>query len=87
MNDMVKILSGSASKYLGEGIAHSFGTELGNVLIQRFSDGEFSPSIEETAEELFGYDKGKINVFGFAFNGWVFQQQENIGLNKNINFK
>jgi len=48
MNDMVKILSGSASKYLGEGIAHSFGTELGNVLIQRFSDGEFSPSIEET---------------------------------------
>lgn len=48
MNDMVKILSGSASKYLGEGIAHSFGTELGNVLFQRFSDGEFAPSIEET---------------------------------------
>ena len=48
MHDMVKILAGSSSKYLGEGIAHAFGVELGNVIIQRFSDGEFSPSIEET---------------------------------------
>lgn len=45
---MVKILAGSASQYLGESIARDFGVELGNVIIQRFSDGEFQPSIEET---------------------------------------
>jgi len=48
MNDMVKILAGSASRYIGESIAYEFGVELGNVIIQRFSDGEFQPSIEET---------------------------------------
>jgi ribose-phosphate pyrophosphokinase len=48
MMDMVKILAGSASEYLGESIAREFGVELGKVIIQRFSDGEFQPSIEET---------------------------------------
>lgn len=47
-NAMVKILAGSASKYMGESIAREFGIPLGNVIIQRFSDGEFQPSIEET---------------------------------------
>ncbi|MFN0032588.1 MAG: ribose-phosphate pyrophosphokinase [Flavobacteriales bacterium] len=45
---MVKILAGSASRNMGEQIAREFGVELGNVIIQRFSDGEFQPSIEET---------------------------------------
>jgi len=48
MNDMVKILAGSSSKILGESISREFGNEPGNVIIQRFSDGEFQPSIEET---------------------------------------
>jgi ribose-phosphate pyrophosphokinase len=48
MHDMVKILAGTASKELGEGIARAFGVELGNVITHRFSDGEFAPSIEET---------------------------------------
>jgi ribose-phosphate pyrophosphokinase len=48
VNDMVKILAGSASRYLGEQVAREFGVDLGNVIIQRFSDGEFQPSIEET---------------------------------------
>lgn len=48
MHDMVKILAGSGSRYLGENIAREFGVELGNVIIQHFSDGEFQPSIEET---------------------------------------
>jgi len=48
MNDMVKILAGSASRYIGESIATEFGVTLGNVIIQHFSDGEFQPSIEET---------------------------------------
>jgi len=46
--DAVKILAGSVTRNLGEKIAHNLGLELGNVLIQRFSDGEFQPSIEET---------------------------------------
>lgn len=48
MNEMVKILCGSASRYLGENIAREYGTVPGNVSIQHFSDGEFQPSIEET---------------------------------------
>lgn len=48
MTDMVKILAGSASQYLGENIAREFGVSPGKVIIQRFSDGEFQPSIEET---------------------------------------
>jgi ribose-phosphate pyrophosphokinase len=48
MMDMVKILAGSASEYMGESVAAEFGVELGKVTIQRFSDGEFQPSIEET---------------------------------------
>jgi ribose-phosphate pyrophosphokinase len=48
MNDMVKILAGSSSQKLGEGIAKAFGNDMGKVMIQRFSDGEFAPSIEET---------------------------------------
>jgi ribose-phosphate pyrophosphokinase len=45
---MVKILAGSASRYLGVSIAREYGVALGNVMIQHFSDGEFQPSIEET---------------------------------------
>jgi ribose-phosphate pyrophosphokinase len=48
MQDMVKILAGSASKYLGAGIAAEYGCDLGSSVLQRFSDGEFQPSIEET---------------------------------------
>jgi ribose-phosphate pyrophosphokinase len=44
----VKILAGSVTRNLGEKIAHALGLELGNVIIQHFSDGEFQPSIEET---------------------------------------
>lgn len=36
------------TRNLGEKIAHALGLELGNVIIQHFSDGEFQPSIEET---------------------------------------
>jgi ribose-phosphate pyrophosphokinase len=48
MNEMFKILAGSASTYMGEGVAAAMETTLGNVILQRFSDGEFQPSIEET---------------------------------------
>lgn len=48
MNPEVKIFAGSASQELAAKIAESYGTELGNVKVNRFSDGEFQPSFEET---------------------------------------
>ena len=44
----VKIFSGSASKYLSEKIASSYGTPLGGVELQKFSDGELSPYFTES---------------------------------------
>ena len=48
MSSSVKIFSGTASKYLAEEIAKSFGIPLGEVSVLRFSDCEFQPSFEET---------------------------------------
>jgi ribose-phosphate pyrophosphokinase len=47
-NKRVKIFTGSASPELAKKIAASFGSELGNLTIQKFSDGEFTASFEET---------------------------------------
>ncbi len=44
----VKIFSCTQSKDLAEKIAKSYGVELGNVIISRYSDGEFQPSFEES---------------------------------------
>jgi len=51
----MKIFSGTASRELAEQIALSFGVPLGDVSFQKFSDGEFQTSIEETV-------RGKIVV-------------------------
>ncbi|HXC06600.1 MAG TPA: ribose-phosphate diphosphokinase, partial [Bacteroidia bacterium] len=48
MEQKVKILSGSATRYLTEKIAAAYGQPLGDVVFNRFSDGEFQTSIEET---------------------------------------
>jgi len=44
----VKLFSGTASKYLAEKIADYYGDSLGKVTLQRFSDGEMQPVIEES---------------------------------------
>lgn len=44
----VKIFSGTNSQYLAEKIAKSFGKPLGDVITQRFSDGEFQPVFQES---------------------------------------
>jgi len=44
----IKIFSGRATRYLAERIAKEYGQDLGNVIINEFSDGEFQPSFEET---------------------------------------
>jgi ribose-phosphate pyrophosphokinase len=44
----VKIFSGTASRYLAEQIAVEYGASLGDVTVSRFSDGEFSPSFDES---------------------------------------
>ena len=48
MSEMIKILAGSASLDFGKRVAEAYGTELVPVTTTRFSDGEFTVSIEET---------------------------------------
>lgn len=44
----IKMFSGRASIKIANKIAKSYGTKLGKVSIQEFSDGEFQPSYDET---------------------------------------
>ncbi len=44
----VKLFSGTASRYLAEKIAFEYGKDLGEMIVQRFSDGEMSPSFTES---------------------------------------
>jgi len=44
----VKLFSGSASKVLAEQIANAYGQNLGEVVLSRFSDGEFQPHFNES---------------------------------------
>lgn len=48
MASNVKIFAGSASQSLAENIAARYGVTLGEVSLNKFSDGEFQPSFEET---------------------------------------
>lgn len=52
-NQEVKIFSGSASRYLAERVAESYGKPLGSLAIERFSDGEFQPIISESVRGSF----------------------------------
>jgi ribose-phosphate pyrophosphokinase len=44
----IKFFAGTASRVLAEKIAKSFGSELGNINLLRFSDGEFQPYYMES---------------------------------------
>lgn len=44
----IKIFSGTATHYLGEKICKSLGVEMGKMNIQKFADGEFAVSYEES---------------------------------------
>ena len=46
--ESIKIFGGTASRYIAEQIAATCGEPLGQVVLNRFSDGEFQPSFEET---------------------------------------
>ena len=48
MERNVKIFSGTATRYMAEDIARAYGEPLGKVNVARFSDGEFSPSFDES---------------------------------------
>ncbi len=48
MERNVKLFAGTATRYLAENIATSYGQQLGKVNVARFSDGEFSPSFDES---------------------------------------
>ena len=45
---IVKLFSGTASMYLSEQIAKEYGCELGDLEIQKFSDGEMAPVFQES---------------------------------------
>ncbi len=47
-NILPKIFTCTNSKVLAEKITKSFGTKLGNIIISKYSDGEFQPSYEES---------------------------------------
>lgn len=42
------VFSGTNTRYLAEKICHSLGCPLGNLLVTKFSDGEFAVSYEES---------------------------------------
>lgn len=46
--EAVKIFSGTHSRYLAEKIAELYGKPLGNMVVQRFGDGEIAPFYEES---------------------------------------
>ncbi len=48
MQPRAKIFSGTGSRYLAEKIAQRFGEPLGEISIQRFSDGEIQPTFLES---------------------------------------
>lgn len=48
MHSSVKIFTGTGSTHLAEAIAKSFGKSLGELTIQKFSDGEFQPVYQES---------------------------------------
>jgi len=48
MASEVKIFSGTATRYLAEEIAESFGKPLGDITTTRFADGEIEPSYNES---------------------------------------
>ena len=43
-----RVFSGTATKYLAEKICQSLGCNLGNLVMTKFSDGEFAVSYEES---------------------------------------
>lgn len=49
----VKIFTGTATKYLAEGIADHYGQPLGKMDVLKFSDGEFQPEIKESIRGSF----------------------------------
>lgn len=44
----IKVFAGTKSRYMAEEICNDLGVELGKMNIQRFADGEFEVSFEES---------------------------------------
>jgi ribose-phosphate pyrophosphokinase len=58
----IKIFALSQSKLLGEKIANELGLKLGNLILDKFSDGEMSPGFEESIRSR------KIFIIGSTHN-------------------
>ena len=44
----IKLFAGSGTTVLGQNIADAYGRELGEVVLSKFSDGEFQPHFNES---------------------------------------
>jgi ribose-phosphate pyrophosphokinase len=51
----VKLFAGTNSQYLAEKIADFYGEKLGDILLQRFSDGEMQPIINESVRGSYSF--------------------------------
>ena len=71
------VFSGTATKYLAEKICQSLGCPLGQLLITKFSDGEFAVSFEEKEYETHGvdYEKGTI-TYTFTWSNNLLKKVE-----------
>ena len=52
-NNSFLVFSGTKTRYLAEKICASLGCPLGNLVMTKFSDGEFAVSYEESIRGLF----------------------------------
>mgnify|MGYP000865328183 CR=1 FL=1 len=59
---VVKIFSGTNSKYLTDKILQVYGAKLGDMSIQKFSDGEFHPIINESVRGAFVFHINSTNA-------------------------
>lgn len=55
MASEVKLFSGTATRYLAERIAREYGAPLGDLTIQKFSDGEIEPYFNESVRGDFAF--------------------------------
>ena len=46
-----------------------------------------SMTIENTAEDLLGYNDDKINVFGYAYKNEIIERDDSKGLMQDVTFK
>jgi len=66
-----KVFACSQSEVLAKKIANEYGVEMGNVNLQKFSDGEFQPAFEESVRGTKSFYCGLYHASLRQFNGII----------------